>query len=133
MKNNIISLEEFKMKSIMRELGYREDFDPNNRIIKQDYFELGDRRYFMSTVDLGIDHSFFSDKPIYWETMIFDHTNGENFGDLYQERYSSLEDAIANHERILALVNEGNFSTIKELGDACRGFYNLERQRGYNG
>ena len=133
MKNNIINLEEFKMKSIMRELGYREDFDPNNRIIKQDYFELGDRRYFMSTVDLGIDHSFFSDKPIYWETMIFDHTNGENFGDLYQERYSSLEDAIANHECILALVNEGNFSTIKELGDACRGFYNLERQRGYHG
>lgn len=127
MKNNIINLEEFKMKSIMRELGYREDFDPNNRIIKQDYFELGDRRYFMSTVDLGIDHSFFSDKPIYWETMIFDHTNGENFGDLYQERYSSVEDAITNHERILTLVNEGNFSTIKELGDACRGFYNLER------
>ena len=127
MKNNIINLEEFKMKSAMHKLGYREDFDPNNRIIKQDYFELGDRRYFMSTVDLGIDHSFFSDKPIYWETMIFDHTNGENFGDLYQERYSSLEDAIANHERILALVNEGNFSTIKELGDACRGFYNLER------
>ena len=133
MKNNIINLEEFKMKSIMRELGYREDFDPNNRIIKQDYFELGDRRYFMSTIDLGIDHSFFSDKPIYWETMIFDHTNGENFGDLYQERYSSLEDAIANHERILTLATEGNFNTIKELGDACRGFYNLERQRGYNG
>ena len=127
MKNNIINLEEFKMKSIMRELGYREDFDPNNRIIKQDYFELGDRRYFMSTVDLGIDHSFFSDKPIYWETMIFDHTNGENFGDLYQERYSSLEDAIANHERILTLATEGTFNTIKELGDACRGFYNLER------
>ena len=117
MKNNIINLEEFKMKSIMRELGYREDFDPNNRIIKQDYFELGDRRYFMSTVDLGIDHSFFSDKPIYWETMIFDHTNGENFGDLYQERYSSLEDAIANHERILTLVTEGNFTTIKELSE----------------
>ena len=117
MKNNIINLEEFKMKSAMRKLGYREDFDPNNRIIKQDYFELGDRRYFMSTVDLGIDHSFFSDKPIYWETMIFDHTNGENFGDLYQERYSSLEDAIANHERILTLVTEGNFTTIKELSE----------------
>lgn len=117
MKNNIINLEEFKMKSAMRKLGYREDFDPNNRIIKQDYFELGDRRYFMSTVDLGIDHSFFNDKPIYWETMIFDHTNGENFGDLYQERYSSLEDAIANHERILTLVTEGNFTTIKELSE----------------
>ena len=128
MKNNIINLEEFKMKSIMRELGYREDFDPNNRIIKQDYFELGDRRYFMSTVDLGIDHSFFSDKPIYWETMIFDHTNGANFGDLYQERYSSLEDAITNHERILTLVNEGNFSTVKDLDISCDlGFYNLER------
>ena len=128
MKNNIISLEEFKMKSAMRKLDYREDFDPNNCIIKQDYFELGDRRYFMSTVDLGIDHSFFSDKPIYWETMIFDHTNGENFGDLYQERYSSLEDAITNHERILTLVNEGNFSTVKDLDISCDlGFYNLER------
>ena len=37
MKNNIISLEEFKMKSAMRKLDYREDFDPNNRIIKQDW------------------------------------------------------------------------------------------------
>ena len=117
MKNNIISLEEFKMKSAMRKFGYREDFDPNNRIIKQDYFELGDRRYFMSTVDLGIDHSFFIDKPIYWETMIFDHTNGEDFGDLYCERYSSVEDAITNHERILTLVTEGNFTTIKELSE----------------
>ena len=117
MKNNIISLEEFKMKSAMRKLGYREDFDPNNRIIKQDYFELGDRRYFMSTVDLGIDHSFFNDKPIYWETMIFDHTNGDDFGDLYCERYSSVEDAITNHERILTLVTEGNFTTIKELSE----------------
>ena len=117
MKNNIINLEEFKMKSAMRKLGYREDFDPNNRIIKQDYFELGDRRYFMSTVDLGIDHSFFNDKPIYWETMIFDHTNGDDFGDLYCERYSSVEDAITNHERILTLVTEGNFITIKELSE----------------
>ena len=129
MKNNIIDLEEFKKKSIMRKLGYREGFDWDNRIIRQDYFELGDRRYFMSTVDLGLDHSFgFSDKPIYWETMIFDHTNGEDFGDLYCERYSSLDDAIANHERILTLVNEGNFSTIKDLDISCDlGFYNLER------
>lgn len=128
MKNNIINLEEFKQKSIMRKLGYREGFDWDNRIIRQDYFQLDDRRYFMSTVDLGLDHSFgFSDKPIYWETMIFDHTYGEDFDDVYCERYSSLEDAIANHERILALVNDGKFNTIKELDDSCGDFYSLGR------
>lgn len=116
MKNNIINLEEFKQKSIMRKLGYREGFDWDNRIIRQDYFQLDDRRYFMSTVDLGLDHSFgFSDKPIYWETMIFDHTYGEDFDDVYCERYSSLEDAISNHERILALANDGKFKTFNEL------------------
>lgn len=128
MKNNIINLEEFKQKSIMRKLGCREGFDWDNRIIRQDYFQLDDRRYFMSTVDLGLDHSFgFSDKPIYWETMIFDHTYGEDFDDVYCERYSSLEDAIANHERILALANDGKFNTIKELDDSCRDFYSLGR------
>lgn len=128
MKNNIINLEEFKQKSIMRKLGCREGFDWDNRIIRQDYFQLDDRRYFMSTVDLGLDHSFgFSDKPIYWETMIFDHTYGEDFDDVYCERYSSLEDAIANHERILALANDGKFNTIKELDDSCGDFYSLGR------
>ena len=104
----------------------------SSNIIRTSFAKLGLIFFSLSetslcTVDLEIDHSFFSNKPIYWETMIFDHTNGEDFGDLYCERYSSLEDAIANHERILTLVNEGDFSTIKELGDACIGFYNLER------
>ncbi len=53
----------------------------------------------VSTVFLGLDHSFGRPVPILWETMIF---GGEH--DQYQERYSSQEDALAGHARACALV-----------------------------
>ena len=53
----------------------------------------------VSTVFLGLDHSWNGGKPILWETMIF---NGEH--DDYQERYTSHEDAVEGHKRALNLV-----------------------------
>ena len=44
----------------------------------------------VSTVFLGIDHSFGGSVPILFETMIF---GGEN----YQERYATWEEAEAGH------------------------------------
>lgn len=53
----------------------------------------------ISTVFLGIDHSFGQGPPLLWETMVF---NGEH--DEAQERYSTKEDALAGHARWVGRV-----------------------------
>lgn len=51
----------------------------------------------VSTVHLGIDHSFGGGPPLIFETMVFfDGDDGE-----YQWRYSTLEAAQRGHETIL--------------------------------
>ena len=70
----------------------------NGGIIKNVAQEhIGD--VFVSTVFLGLDHSWNSEIPILWETMIF---GGEH--DQYQERYTSHKDALEGHEKALELV-----------------------------
>jgi hypothetical protein len=59
--------------------------------------EIGDAK--VSTVFLGIDHSFGGGAPVLFETMIF---GGEH--DEYQERYHTLEEAMIGHERAVSLV-----------------------------
>jgi hypothetical protein len=59
--------------------------------------EIGDVR--ISTVFLGIDHSFGGGAPILFETMIFE---GEH--DQYQERYHTLEEAMIGHEKAVSLA-----------------------------
>lgn len=44
-------------------LGYRKDFDWNNRFKKQEIVEVNGNEYFVSTVDLGLDHSFGEGEP----------------------------------------------------------------------
>jgi len=53
----------------------------------------------VSTVFLGLDHSFSSGPPVLFETMIFGGPHTE-----YQERYYPCQDAIAGHARALALA-----------------------------
>lgn len=53
----------------------------------------------VSTIFLGLDHSFFTDAPQLFETMIF---GGEQDG--YQERYSTWEEAEKGHEQAIKLV-----------------------------
>jgi len=72
-------------------------FENNGRHIGCD--NIGDIR--ISTVFLGIDHSFDDGPPVLWETMIF---GGKH--DQYQERYRSREDAIAGHARSVFMVRE---------------------------
>ena len=55
----------------------------------------------VSTIFLGLDHSFGCGPPVLWETMIF---GGEH--DQYQDRYSSREDAMKGHEKALALARD---------------------------
>jgi hypothetical protein len=62
-----------------------------NHIVQQT--RLNDRVH-VSTVFLGLDHNFgWKGPPVLWETMIFGGVL-----DGYQERYSSLGDAILGHE-----------------------------------
>jgi len=87
-------------------LGFRPDFDEKNRIIKQEFVEFDGNRYFVSTVDLGLDHGF-GGVPLYWETMIFPANNNdvESLGDLYCERYGSKGEALNWHEEIVGKIN----------------------------
>ncbi len=73
----------------------------------------------ISTVFLGVDYNFEeTGQPILFETMVF---GGKH--DQYQERYTTVELAIAGHRRAKDLV-KGNHKTvlrkakiIRKLGD----------------
>jgi len=73
-----------------------EEENMNQRVTKKD--TIGE--ILVSTVFLGLDHSFGRNKLFLWETMIF---GGEH--DQYQDRYSSYEDALKGHQQALDLVN----------------------------
>jgi hypothetical protein len=53
----------------------------------------------VSTVFLGLDHSFCGGPPLLWETMVF---GGEHDG--YQERYHTREEAIEGHKLAVEMV-----------------------------
>lgn len=56
----------------------------------------------VSTIFLGLDHSFGQGKPVLWETMIFGGPH-----DQYMDRYTSKEEAIAGHAKAVAMVKAG--------------------------
>jgi len=82
--------------------------NPERKAVKQEH--IGD--IFISTVFLGLDHSWNSDVPVLWETMIFGGPNDQE----YQERYTSYEDAVEGHKvavqiAINSLKTEDNGNT----------------------
>lgn len=74
----------------------------SNRIVKQTH--LTDN-IMVSTVFLGIDHSFDDGDPILFETMIFGGKHNE-----YQERYTTWDDAIKGHSRACQMILSKVFS-----------------------
>ena len=80
------------------EFGFREDYDPKNRIVAQDKIIIDNDEYFISTVDLGYNHSFIEEIELFYETMIF--KNGDYSG-IYQYRYETREQALKNHNWII--------------------------------
>jgi hypothetical protein len=71
-------------------------------------------QYEVSTVWLGLDHSFGGDVPMIFESMIFaaDH-KAHNVGhDLYCDRYSTLLEAQIGHAYILAKLREGGLDAL---------------------
>jgi len=71
--------------------------DPDYKFIKRDTLPSGKM---ISTVWLGLDHGLSAEKPLVFETMVF--PNEGNYEDEYCERYSTKEEAIKGHERIVA-------------------------------
>ena len=84
------------VKSNIIDCGKWLEANPERKAVKQEH--IGD--VFVSTVFLGLDHSFQSATPTLWETMIF---GGEY--DQYQERYTSYKDALEGHQTALNLLN----------------------------
>lgn len=78
--------------------------DPKYKIVKQDF--TPNKKYWVSTVWLGIDHSFtwFEDKPnphpLIFETMVF-NGNKKSFDEQDMERYSTETQALAGHNKML--------------------------------
>jgi hypothetical protein len=71
-------------------------FEATERVVARTEIEPG---ILVSTVFLGIDHSFGHGLPLVFETMIFRGGNGEE-----QWRYSTWEEAVAGHERAVAIA-----------------------------
>ena len=94
----------------LNEYGFRKDFDWDTRFDLKT--EVG--KYTISTVDLGLDHSFGFGPPLYYETMIFLTENfGRNFEEHkehhfegYQERYSTEEEAREGHKKAVEMVKK---------------------------
>ncbi len=77
-------------------------FESASRVVRQDSVRLPSGvTVTVSTVFLGLDHSFGHGDPILWETMIF---GGDHDG--YQQRYSTYKDAFAGHAHAYALARE---------------------------
>jgi hypothetical protein len=72
----------------------------NNRTIAKT--EIGE--LFVSTVFLGIDHSFASSTPILFETMVF---KGKHSVDDICERYATYDEALEGHNKIVKKLEEG--------------------------
>lgn len=85
----------------------------------------------LSTVFLGIDHSFGGGEPVLFETMIFEVKNGtvgnatgnKDEGE-FQVRYCTEEEALWGHD-ILINIMEGQqrFPTSNDLEDLVKPTY----------
>lgn len=68
-------------------------------------------KVWVSTVFLGLDHSFGQGDPILFETMVFRDGHGEEC-----ERYCTWQEAEAGHRRVCEGLTSG--FTREELGSA---------------
>ena len=70
--------------------------DPNYKIVKQEIVN----GYLVSTVWLGLNHSFDDSKILIFETMVFSKEQEKNgfHKDYEQLRYSTEREAIAGHQ-----------------------------------
>lgn len=74
-------------------------FETHARIVARTNVATGVK---VSTVFLGLDHSFGGPVPLLWETMIFGGPH-----DQYQRRYGSHAEALTGHEIAVTLAEAG--------------------------
>lgn len=83
----------------------------DQRIVKQE--QLGE--YWVSTVFLGLDHSFGPGPPVLFETMVFVDKEPDEINDGFgskrksidgQERYCTWDEALAGHEAVCTRLRE---------------------------
>lgn len=94
MSNYILNGKEPVLETDLLKFG--QWFETANRIVKQTHLPDNIK---VSTVFLGIDHGFGSDKPVLFETMVF---GGEH--DQYQDRYSTWDEAEAGHQKTIEMI-----------------------------
>ena len=102
-------------KEFNRELGCREDFDFMNRFQLKTIVKYQEKKYLVSTVDLGINHNFMKEgKPIYYETMVFSiDKDTKQWGEsLMQARYSTEKQAKQGHKYIVRMIKNGEVSDL---------------------
>lgn len=83
------------------------------KIVKQENVD----NYFISTVFLGIDHSYDFGNPVLWETMIFrkDKDGSKELGsDIFHDRYSTYDEAIQGHKEAVKLVKSGKIEDCED-------------------
>lgn len=71
------------------------------KIVNQEYVD----NYFISTIFLGINHSFNEGELTVFETMVFD--KNDNGNDIYCTRCGTYEDALNHHQRAVKWVENG--------------------------
>lgn len=90
-------LEGKEIKITYNQIEWHKAMEYNNRIVEQTIID-GIR---ISTVFLGVDHSFLNGPPLLFETMVF---GGEH--DEYQIRYSTWDEAYEGHHKTCAMILE---------------------------
>lgn len=87
--------------------------DVNYKRVAATEVKIGRKKYWVSTVWLGLDHSFSwsADKPnpcpIIFETMIFNNSKDDDSALSYQTRYCTEAEALEGHEKAIEwLKNE---------------------------
>ena len=85
------------------------------RHVLQDYFEDEGNEIRVSTVWMGLNHSWCGGLKIF-ETMIFGIEDNEDLKD-FQERYATLEESEKGHKRAVSMVTE--YLENKAKGSSC--------------
>ena len=93
----------------LSQYGFRKDYNPENKIVKQENIEINGETYFVSTVDLGIDYNSIGGSPLYFETMIFPK---DKWSDIYCDRYETRKEAEKGHEKIIADIKADKYEIL---------------------
>lgn len=91
-------LDEKRVKKVTDLMEWAQWMERADRTVKKSKFGESE----VSTVFLGIDHSFGGEEPLLFETMIFGNSKLSG----YQERYSTWEEAEAGHEKACEFLKE---------------------------